>query len=89
MAVCSGASASVALPTGGDSVLVFNPGAAIAFVRFGNDGTVTASPATDFPIPPGASRLLGINPYVKWAAAIIDASGAGEVYFSRGDGTVY
>lgn len=91
MVACAGASANAALVGGGGSALVFNASADIAFVRFGTDGTVTANPATDTPIPPGGTRLLSIGPLAKWAAAAIDAggTGTGDVYFTRGEGSTY
>jgi len=85
----AGAAAGASLPGGGDSLLVFNPNADIAFIAFGM-GAVTAD-VTGIPIPPGGTRLLGITPYVNAVSAVISATGdgSGEVYFSRGEGSVY
>jgi len=79
--------AATALQGGGDSVLVFNNAAAVAFIRFGTDATVIAT-AADTPIPPGGRMLLGVNALVRTASAIL-AGGAGSVFFTRGDGSVY
>lgn len=92
MAACAGEAVTVALaPASGDSVLVYNTSASIAFVRFCGGGAATVDPALDIPIPPGASRLLGISPLVTQAAVCVGATGTGtgNVYLSRGDGTVY
>jgi hypothetical protein len=83
-------SADVAIPGTGQSVLCVNGTTSNVFVAFGN-GSATASPTGCFPIPPGGSRLLGISAYVDTAAAILPtgSEAAGNVYFSRGDGTIY
>jgi hypothetical protein len=79
--------ANVALTGGGDSVLVTNAASGIAFVRFGTDMTVAATSA-DTPVPAGARLLLGVNPLITTAAAIL-ASGSGAIFFTRGDGSIY
>jgi hypothetical protein len=79
-------SVSAGIPAG-DSVLVYNGAATVAFVAFGN-GAATATAAAGVPIPPGGSRLLYIGPNVNFVAAIL-ASGTGNVYVSYGSGTVY
>jgi hypothetical protein len=90
-------SANVVLPVGrltifqmgeGDSVLVYNSTAAIAFVEFGGDNTVAASVLTSLPIPPGFSRMLGVGSVATYAAAML-STGTGVVYFSRGKGHQY
>jgi len=78
-------SASVALAGGGESVVVTNTAAALAFVRFGADPTVAAS-AADMPVLPGARVMLAANPLITYAAAVL-ASGTGAVLFTRGDGS--
>lgn len=72
----------------GDTVLVFNASANLAFVEFGADSTVTASLSTSFPVPPNSTRLIGVGSYARYAAAIL-ASATGTVYFSRGKGHQY
>jgi hypothetical protein len=52
-------SANTALPTVGESCVIFNATNGIAFVRFGTDNTVAASSAIDFPVPPGTRAILG------------------------------
>jgi len=78
-------SASGALPTG-DTVLVFNSTAGIAFVAFGS-GAATATLAGT-PVPPGGTRLLYIGPIANFGAAILSA-GTGSVFITAGTGTAY
>jgi hypothetical protein len=80
------ASNSAALTTG-DTVVVYNAAATLAFVAFGN-GAATATVAAGYPVPPGATRIIFVGPIVNFAAAIL-ASATGNVYFSAGTGTVY
>lgn len=78
------ASANVALAGGGESVVVTNTAGSLAYVRFGADSTVTASSA-DMPVLPNSRVLLAVNPLITYAAVVL-ASGAGTVLFTRGDG---
>lgn len=78
------ASASVSLSQG-DTVLVFNSSAAIAFVAFGN-GAATALVASSTPVPAGAQMMLYVGPIANTGAAILSA-GTGSVYFTSGTGT--
>lgn len=80
-------SANIALIGSGDSVLIHNASAALAFVRFGTDSTMVASVA-DTPIPANARMLMHIGSLVTTVAAVL-SSGSGAVFFTRGDGTVY
>lgn len=80
--------AAAALAGAGEAVLVYNAAAATAFIRFGADMTVTASPATDVPVPPGARMLIHAGDFARTVACVL-ASGSGTVYFIRGEGTVY
>lgn len=75
---------SIALVGGGDSVVVTNTAAALAYVRFGADHTVAATNA-DMPVQPGARVILGVNALISNAAAVL-ASGSGSVLFTRGHG---
>lgn len=80
-------SANTTLSVGGEAVLVFNASAAVAFVRFGTDLTVTAT-VSDMPVPAGGRMLIHAGEYASTAAVLL-SSGSGSVYFSRGNGTVY
>jgi len=81
-----GASTNVLLSGGGDSVVVTNTSAALAFIRFGSDPTVTASNG-DMPILPNSRLILSVNSLISYAAAI-SPSGSGVILFSRGDGSI-
>jgi hypothetical protein len=78
-------SASVALSGGGDSIVVTNISASLAYVRFGADPSVAAT-AADMPVLPNSHVMLGVNSLIGNAAAIL-ASGSGTVLFTRGDGS--
>jgi len=80
-------SANTTLLGGGEAVLVFNASAAIAFIKFGTDLTVTASPS-DMPVPAGGRMLIHAGEYAQTAAVLLSA-GSGSVYLTRGNGTVY
>lgn len=79
-------SRNVALGSGGDAVVVTNAAASIAYVRFGSDSTVSAS-TTDMPVLPNSRVLLGLNPLISYAAAVL-TSGTGNILFTRGDGSI-
>ena len=79
------ASASVALAGSGDTVLVTNAAASVAFVRFGADPSVAAT-AADLPVLPNSRVLLGVNGLITYAAAML-ASGSGTVFFTLGGGS--
>lgn len=76
---------SILLQGGGDSVVVTNTTASLAFVRFGADPTVTASGA-DMPVLPNSRVMLAINSLITYASAVL-TSGSGPVLFTRGDGS--
>lgn len=76
---------SVRLVGGGDSVVVTNTSGSLAYVRFGADPSVGASPA-DMPVLPNSRVMLGINQLVDYAAGIL-ATGSGSLLFTRGDGS--
>ena len=80
-------SSNVALAGSGEAVLVYNATGVLAFIRFGMDASVVASSA-DMPIPPGSRMLIHAGEFSKTVAAIL-TSGSGNLYFSRGQGTVY
>jgi hypothetical protein len=70
---------------GGDSVVVTNTTNALAYIRFGSDSTVTASPA-DMPILASSRLILSVNSLISYAAAL-SPTGSGSILFSRGDGS--
>lgn len=78
-------SASVQLAGGGDSVVVTNITASLAYVRFGADPSVTAS-TTDMPVLPNTRAMLAVNSLITYAATVL-ASGSGVVLLTRGDGS--
>jgi hypothetical protein len=78
-------SAAVSLAGGGDSVVVTNTSASLAYVRFGADPSVSASSA-DMPVLANARVMLSVNSLVSYAAAVL-AAGSGSVLFTRGDGS--
>jgi hypothetical protein len=81
----SASSASVTLAGGGDTVVVTNLTSSPAYVRFGGDGSVTAS-TSDMPVLPNSRAILAVNALIAYAAAVL-VSGSGIVAFSRGDGS--
>jgi hypothetical protein len=78
-------SAAVPLAGGGDSVVVTNTSASLAYVRFGADPSVSASTA-DMPVLANSRVMLSVNSLVSYAAAVL-AVGSGSVLFTRGDGS--
>jgi hypothetical protein len=78
-------SVSILLAGGGESVLVTNATASLAYIRFGADASIAASSA-DLPLLPNTRALLSVNPLIAYAAALL-ASGSGSVLFTRGDGS--
>jgi hypothetical protein len=78
-------SATSALAGGGESVVVTNNAASLAFVRFGSDSTVSASSA-DMPVLPNSRAMLSVNSLIGFVAVTL-ASGSGNVFFTRGDGS--
>lgn len=78
--------ANVALTGGGDTVVVTNASAALGFVRFGSDATVSAM-SGDLPILAGSRCILAVNSLITHASVILQ-SGSGPVMFSRGDGSI-
>lgn len=78
-------SASVQLGGGGETVVVTNLAASLAYVRFGGDSSVSATTA-DMPVLPNSRAMLSVNSLIGYAAAIL-ITGTGSVLFSRGDGS--
>lgn len=76
-------SSRVALTLGGNSLVVYNSAASIAFVKLGSS-TVDAATATSVPIAAGSTRVFALGSETH-AAAIL-ASGTGTVYFTTGNG---
>ena len=78
-------SASVALTGSGETVVVTHTAAALAFVRFGADPSVSAS-SIDMPVLPGARVMLAANSLITYASALL-VGGSGNVLFTTGDGS--
>jgi hypothetical protein len=78
-------SANVQLAGGGDTVVVTNLTASVAYIRFGGDASVTATSA-DMPVLPNSRAVLSINSLITYAAALLN-SGSGTVLLTRGDGS--
>jgi hypothetical protein len=78
-------SGAVSLTGGGDSVVVTNTSASLAYVRFGADPSVSAS-TSDMPVMANTRVMLSVNNLVGYAAALLTA-GSGTVLFTRGDGS--
>ena len=79
-------STSVRLGGGGDSVVVTNITASLAYVRFGADPSVTAS-TTDMPVLPNAHVMLAVNSLITIRCHAYWLSGNGAVLLTRGDGS--
>ncbi len=78
-------SAAVSLTGGGESVVVTNTSASLAYVRFGADPSVSAT-AADMPVMANSRVMLSVNSLVNYGAAILSA-GSGTILFTRGDGS--
>lgn len=78
-------SASIALSGGGETVVVTNISGSLAYVRFGADASVAASPV-DMPVLANSRATLSINGLVSHASAVL-MTGNGTVLFTRGDGS--
>jgi hypothetical protein len=78
-------SATVQLAGGGDTVVVTNPTTSLAYVRFGADPSVSASPV-DMPVMANSKVMLSVNGLISHAAATL-AAGSGSILFTRGDGS--
>lgn len=79
-------SSNIPLVGGGDTVVVTNASASLAFVRFGSDSGVVATVA-DLPVLANSRVIVSINSLIGYGAAVVPA-GSGTIYFSRGDGAV-
>jgi hypothetical protein len=78
-------SQTIALTGGGETVVAINATAALAYVRFGSDASVTAS-TVDMPLLPNSRAVLSVNSLIGFAAAVL-ANGTGTILFTRGDGS--
>ena len=67
-------------------VVVTNPAASLAYIRFGGDSSVIAS-SVDMPVLPVSRVVLSVNTLITYGAAVF-ASGSGSILFTRGDGSV-
>jgi hypothetical protein len=77
---------AAALAGAGDTVLVTNTSAALAHVALGASALLVAD-STGVPVLPGSQILLGGAARASYAAAVL-AAGAGQVIFTRGEGSV-
>ena len=76
---------AVPLRGAGDTVVVTNLSAALAYVCFGAGPFVSAS-ETDMPIMANTRAVLLVNDLITYAGAKLVA-GSGTVLFTRGDGS--
>lgn len=67
-------------------VRIYNSGSVTAFIKEGQDNTVSASAAVDFPVGPG--RDIVISSRSTWMAAVTGAAGTCTVYFTPGEGLI-
>ena len=73
------------MPVGGETAVIYNPTNGVVFARF--DGS--AATVTDYPVPPGATRIVDIGTASKFSLFQAAAATAGNVYLSRGDGSSF
>jgi hypothetical protein len=78
-------SVNVQLAGSGASLLITNPTASLAYVKFGADPALQAT-ATDMPILPNSRILIQCGTLVTYCAAIL-AVGSGAVLVTRGHGS--
>jgi hypothetical protein len=81
----STSSSVVALAGGGDTIVVTNTAASLAYIRFGADPAVSATSA-DMPVLANSRAMLSANNLVGYAAGVL-VNGTGAVLFTRGDGS--
>ena len=83
----STSSAAVALAGGGESIVVTNTTASLAYIRFGADPRCRPQIA-DMPVMANSRVMLSANSLVTYGAAVLaSGSGTGAVLFTRGDGS--
>jgi hypothetical protein len=78
--------ANATLPTGGDTLVVTNPTAALAWVAVGGGTPGAAVAGVGYPILPGAVRAIGAGVFASWIAVILN-TGAGSIYVETGTGS--
>lgn len=86
---CTGSSASVALPSGGNQVELSNDGAVAIFVRFGTSAVTSTVPngtTGGYYVGPGQSKVVSRNPQSETHVAGITGGTAATLYISVGDG---
>ena len=86
VAAVSSTSASAALPTIGDVVVVSNLAAAPAYVALGQAASIGG--ASSIVVLPMQKRVLNCNAFVSSVSAVLVA-GSGAVVFEVGVGTVF
>lgn len=68
-------------------IQISNKTAVWVHVNFGILGGVVAAALTDYPVPPGATRVVTVDPEVNAASVFADgAPGTTSVIFTRGQG---
>lgn len=83
----SAVSAAVAIPAFTNAefqVELQNPGDAIAFFRWG--ATTPTAVVTDYPVLPGQSKLITVDPGANSIAAILGAATTATLYITYGKG---
>jgi hypothetical protein len=100
IAAVNGSSVNGPVPGTGDTLRIFNATNGVVYIAVGVDNSVAAAPPAsgqcDYPIEPGASRLVDLGgagqtgfavPPALWLAAFLAAGAAnGNVIVTRGDG---
>lgn len=75
---------STALSGAGNSIELQNTGLTICFVKVGSSAVTAAT--TDYPIPPGQSKVIARDPANQTYVAAITASGTTTLYATTGEG---
>lgn len=71
--------------TGGNVIMAFNSGAAVAFLRLGGSDLADAS-AVDIPLPPNSMMPFSLDPNRQAYAKVFSGTGGMAVYLMRGGG---
>lgn len=86
---CSGSTASVAIPSGGNQVELSNDGSVAIFVRLGESAVTSTVPngtTGGYYVGPGQSKVVSRNPQTQTYVAGITGGTAATLYISVGDG---
>jgi hypothetical protein len=68
----------------GETVLIYNSSADVAFVQLETNATNTSTP-----VPAGARLLLYTGPYKATISALSNSVNTGTIFFTMGVGTAY